>query len=210
MKRKIMTMFMCPVLIAAIMLPCTLAVSNDIDSAEALFTMEGDTASALEESTPENIQPEVSNTVEETASSEVVESSAVQVEPLSTEGEADSSETCTCGTETHTAECALYAADALTTESEIPGANEGAVEKLLLTTTEEEFFTLFDALTPEQFVALTDEQSMKITAHLNSIEPEAEPEVIFEECEPAVESELYTPTKNYTYVAPLGDPVTGK
>lgn len=194
MKRKIMTMLMCPVLIAAIMLPCTLAVSNDINSAEALFTMDGDTASALEE----------------TASSEAMESSAVQTEPLSTEGETDSSETCTCGTETHTAECALYAADALTTESEIPEANEGAIEKLLLTTTEEEFFTLFDALTPEQLAALTDEQSMRITAHLNSIEPEAEPEVIFEECEPAVESELYTPAKNYTYVAPLGDPVTGK
>lgn len=88
------------------------------------------------------------------------------------------------------------------------------VEKLVACETLEEFCTLLAQMTEEQLLSLSAEQYGKIEARLTelcaalaaTLQP-VEPEPVASV--PAGDSEVVTPTVNFTNVAPLGAPVTG-
>lgn len=84
------------------------------------------------------------------------------------------------------------------------------VAKLLVTANVDEFYALADTFTDAQYAVLTQEQLTKIQIHLEAIEPKPAPPVVLEESQEPVASEIYIPTKNFTNVAPFGDPVSGK
>lgn len=150
------------------------------------------------------------------------------IDPSESAEPAGQEPTCTCATETgvHESWCALYTEPTEEPEEIDHGSHMGAcsdfcmeetcgcvchlVEKLLATTSVEEFFALAELMTEEQYSALTDDQSAQINAHLAAIEPQPAPEIVLEESEPPVVSEIYIPAVNFTDVAPLGDPVIGK
>ena len=162
------------------------------------------------------VKPEVQPAPEEKKEEQEEKKEETPAEP------APSVPTCTCATQdgTHAEGCALYVAPVTnpghtgtcsdTCETQDCPCLCHIVAKLLATTNVEEFYTLAETLTQEQLETLTQEQLEQISAHLASIEPQPAPPIVLEESEPPVESEVYTPTKNYTNVAPFGDPVTGK
>lgn len=93
-----------------------------------------------------------------------------------------------------------------------PEANPEADElfrKLMACRTLEEAEALIAATPEEALRALTEEQVAQVETHMDSLMPAPLPAIVIEESEPPVESEIYRPTVNYTYVAPFGEPVTG-
>lgn len=81
--------------------------------------------------------------------------------------------------------------------------------KLMACKTKEEMEALIAATDKEVLLLLSDTQVAKVEAHMVSIMPAPLPPIVIEESDPPVESEIYTPTVNYTNVAPFVGPVTG-
>lgn len=82
-------------------------------------------------------------------------------------------------------------------------------DRLMACKTKEEMETLIAATDKEVLLLLSDTQVAKVEAHMVSIMPAPLPPIVIEESDPPVESEIYTPTVNYTNVAPFVGPVTG-
>ena len=81
--------------------------------------------------------------------------------------------------------------------------------KLMACKTKEDMEALIAATEKEVLLLLSDTQVAKVEAHMESLMPAPLPPIVIEESDPPVESEIYTPTVNYTNVAPFVGPVTG-
>ena len=82
-------------------------------------------------------------------------------------------------------------------------------DRLMACKTKEEMEALIAVTEKEVLLLLSDTQVAKVEAHMVSIMPAPLPPIVIEESDPPVESEIYTPTVNYTNVAPFVGPVSG-
>ena len=82
--------------------------------------------------------------------------------------------------------------------------------KIMACTTLDDIWALLDSATEEELKALTEEQNQKIDEKITALEPEPAPAIVIENtAEGTVQSEIYTPTRDVTNVAPFRAPVTG-
>lgn len=82
--------------------------------------------------------------------------------------------------------------------------------KIMACTTLDDIWTLLDNATEEELKALTEEQNRQIDEKITALEPEPVPAIVIESTtEGTVQSEIYTPTRDVTNVAPFRAPVTG-
>lgn len=82
-------------------------------------------------------------------------------------------------------------------------------DRIMACKTLEEIEDIIMETMEEDLRALTEEQIARIEEYMNSLMPEPLPEIVIEESDPPVESEIYRPTVNYDDVAPFLDPVVG-
>ncbi len=102
-------------------------------------------------------------------------------------------ETCsdTCEDETCKCPCHLY-------------------KKIMACATLDEIWEIVDAASEEELNALTEEQRKAIEAKIEALEPEPLPAVVIDNTvEATVQSEIVTPSRNVTNVAPFLAPVEG-
>lgn len=102
-------------------------------------------------------------------------------------------ETCsdTCEDETCKCPCHLY-------------------KKIMACATLDEIWEIIDAASEEELNALTEEQQKAIEAKIEALEPEPLPAVVINNTvEATVQSEIVTPSRNVTNVAPFLAPVEG-
>ncbi len=82
-------------------------------------------------------------------------------------------------------------------------------DRLMACKTMEEMEALIAATEKEVPLLLSDTQVAKVEAYMESLMPAPLPPIVIEESDPPVDSEIYTPTVNYTNVAPFVGPVSG-
>lgn len=82
-------------------------------------------------------------------------------------------------------------------------------DRLMACKTKEEMETLIAATEKEVLLLLSDAQVAEVGAHMESLMTAPLPPIVIEESDPPVVSEIYTPTVNYTNVAPFVGPVSG-
>lgn len=229
--KKVLALLVSLVLIVAVALPGTLAVSSDQDAVNSDFTV--DTASPApetQETTGEPEQPIDPENPEQPAEPELT----CTCDPAPAEGEAHKEGcplyvaplTCTCDPapaegEAHKEGCPLYVdPNAPIVINHIETCLEGCTgeectcvchlyEKIMAAETLDEIWTLLDNASEETINALTDEMNAKIDARIVAIEPAPAPAIVIDESSPSVESEVWLPATNYAYVAPFGAPATG-
>lgn len=222
--KKVLALLVSLVLIVAVALPGTLAVSSDQDAVNSGFTV--DTASpAPETATP---APETASPAPETASP--------APETQETTGEPEQAVapeipepvlTCTCDPapaegEAHKEGCPLYAAPEApvvinhieTCLEDCTGEECACVchlyEKIMACTSLDEVWAIMDAMTDEQWATLSESQFEAFDRLIAALDVIPAPEVPEEENDdPQIESKIIYPTVSYTYVAPFGAPVTG-
>ena len=93
-------------------------------------------------------------------------------------------------------------------EGEAPAASE-AFDALMACETLDALWARMDAMTDDEWAALTEAQLAELDAKLTALEPEPLPAIVIEESEPPVPSEIGYEMVSFTEVAPLGEPVTG-
>lgn len=93
-------------------------------------------------------------------------------------------------------------------EGEAPAASE-AFDALMACETLDALWACMDAMTDDQWAALTEAQLAELDTKLTALEPEPLPAIVIEESEPPVPSEIGYELVSFTEVAPLGEPVTG-
>lgn len=76
-------------------------------------------------------------------------------------------------------------------------------EKIMSCTLIEDIWVAIEGADPAVVDVMSEEQISDIEAHVEENEPEPLPEIVIEESEPPVPSEIYTPTVNFVNVAPL-------
>ena len=204
--KKVLALLVSLVLIVAVALPGTLAVSSDQDAVNSDFTVDTATpAPETQETTGEPEQPVDLENPEQPAEPELT----CTCDPQPNEGEEHKEgcplyvvpeapvvinhiETCLedCTGEECTCVCHLY-------------------EKIMAAETLDEIWVLFDEASEETINALTDEMNAKIDEKIVALEPAPAPAIVIDESAPSVESEVWLPATNYAYVAPFGAPVTG-
>ena len=128
---------------------------------------------------------------------------------------AEEAKTCTCGVaegEAHKADCPLFqhletcGENCTGEDCECPCH---LFDKLMACKTMEEMETFIAETDKEVLMLLSDAQVAKVEAYMESLMPAPLPPIVIEESDPPVESEIYTPTVNYTNVAPFVGPVSG-
>ena len=227
--KKVLALLVSLVLIVAVALPGTLAVSSDQDAVNSGFTV--DTATpAPETATPAPETQELTGGQEQAVAPETPEPVLTcTCDPAPAEGEAHKEGcpmTCTCTSQPltgtiHKEGCPLYVApNALVVISHIETCLEGCTgeectcvchlfERIMACETMEEMEAIIAETPEEELKALTEEQLADIEARMEALMPAPLPAIVIEESEPPVESEVYRPTVNYACVAPFGAPVTG-
>lgn len=98
------------------------------------------------------------------------------------------------------------------TEGETASEQTGETlcERVMACETLEEIFTIIDAASEEEILALSEDEVMQIEAKITELEPEPLPPVIIEETtDEPVPSEIIVPAVNFDNVAPLCEPVVG-
>lgn len=222
MKYKVLALVLCLAMLLTMTLPGTLAMPVDAENATS------DTSSETGEVGKEeqNILPATLDEEEKQEEEKQEETPAVNPEPVenpeekgeekpaegnseekgeeepeekSEEGDAPEGET----GEKKDAEDVVVSAEKLVELAKL-------VADLLATRDETAFFAVFDTMTLDQFNILSEEQLALINAHLAAIEPKPAPAIDVDCGSAPVESEVYTPAKSYTNVAPFGAPVVGK
>lgn len=224
--KKVLALLVSLVLIVAVALPGTLAVSSDQDAVNSGFTV--DTASPAPETPeqpvdPENPeQPEQPETPEQPEQPVVPETQEITGEPQ-TPAEVPA---CTCDPapaegEAHKEGCPLYVdPNAPIVIKHIETCLEGCTgeectcvchlyEKIMAAKTLDEIWAILDGISDETYSTMTDGMNAKIDEKISDLEPKPAPAIDFDVTEPVVESEVSVPTANYAYVAPFGAPVTG-
>lgn len=237
--KKVLALLVSLVLIVAVALPGTLAVSSDQDAVNSGFTV--DTASpAPETATP---APETASPAPETQETTGEPEQAVAPEtpepvltctcdPAPAEGEAHKEGcplaplSCTCDPapaegEAHKEGCPLYVdPNAPVVINHIETCLEDCTgeectcvchlyEKIMAAKTLDEIWAILDGISDETYSTMTDGMNAKIDEKISDLEPKPAPAIDFDVTEPVVESEVSVPTANYAYVAPFGAPVTG-
>lgn len=211
MKHKALALILCLTVVLTVALPGTLAVSMDAQTTTTTLTVDAvdktpdvqptETTAPqppTDPTAPQKTEEETENeTTETTAPSNQEESTGDDgtTETTVPEGKTGSHNLPTCTDQCAAEDCACVC---------------HLVAKLLVTENVDAFFALADAVTQEQYAAMTQEQLAQIDAHLAAIEPKPAPAIILDNNDAPVASEICTPTKNFTNVAPLGDPVIGK
>ncbi len=202
--KKVLALLISLVLIVAVALPGTLAVSSDQDAVNSDFTV--DTASpAPETASPAPETQETTGEPEQAVAPEIPEPVLTcTCDPAPAEGEAHKEgcplyvdpnapivinhiETCIedCTGEECTCVCHLY-------------------EKIMAAESFDEIRLLLGGASAEAIDALTDEMKAKIDEKLISLESAPVPAIIVEETtDEIVPSEIVYPTVNYAYVAPF-------
>ena len=225
--KKVLALLVSLVLIVAVALPGTLAVSSDQDAVNSDFTV--DTASPAPETPeqpvdPENPeQPEQPETPEQPEQPVVPETQEITGEPQ-TPAEVPA---CTCDPapaegEAHKEGCPLYVDPNApivinhieTCLEDCTGEECACVchlyEKIMACTSLDEVWAIMDAMTDEQWATLSESQFEAFDRLIAALDVIPAPEVPEEENdEPQIESEIIYPTVSYTNVAPFGAPVTG-
>lgn len=205
MKRKALALILCLAVILTVALPGTLAVSMDTQTTTSTVTLgsksktdpqpttEPPATTENAENTPQTPANQGESTNESTTQPTLPETTVPETTVPVVKTSNHNLPTCTdqCAAEDCACVCHLVA-------------------KLLATENVDAFFALADSVTQEQYAAMTQEQLARIDAHLEAIEPKPAPAIILDNNDAPVASEICTPTKNFTNVAPLGDPVTGK
>ena len=202
--KKVLALLISLVLIVAVALPGTLAVSSDQDAVNSDFTV--DTASpAPETASPAPETQETTGEPEQAVAPEIPEPVLTcTCDPAPAEGEAHKEgcplyvdpnapivinhiETCIedCTGEECTCVCHLY-------------------EKIMAAESFDEIRLLLGGASAEAIDALTDEMKAKIDEKLIPLESAPVPAIIVEETtDEIVPSEIVYPTVNYAYVAPF-------
>ena len=202
--KKVLALLISLVLIVAVALPGTLAVSSDQDAVNSDFTV--DTASpAPETASPAPETQETTGEPEQAVAPEIPEPVLTcTCDPAPAEGEAHKEgcplyvdpnapivinhiETCIedCTGEECTCVCHLY-------------------EKIMAAESFDEIRLLLGGASAEAIDALTDEMKAKIDEKIISLESAPVPAIIVEETtDEIVPSEIVYPTVNYAYVAPF-------
>lgn len=211
--RKGFALIISLVLVIGIVLPGTLALSTDQAATNGELTVTEETPTPT---------PEVTETPTPTEEPEPTETPV----PSETEkpAETEARKECTCSAaegEAHKEGCPLYAAPEKPADpSHIDICSDDCTDadckctchlmkKIMACKTLEEIEAIIKA-TPENVLkSLSEEQVAQVEAYMDKLMPAPLPAMVIEESEPPVESEIYRPTVNYTYVAPFGDPVTG-
>ena len=210
-KKKFLTLLLCLVMIVSVTLPTTLALSSDSDGAsdEVSLTPEEPGAEGEEGEGPEPYDGPIDQELpEDPENPENPDEPVCTCDPQPEEGEP------------HQLDCPLYEEPEAQDSSHIPTCFDGCEEpfctcpchlfdRIMACMTIEEAEAIIEAASEEALALLTEEQIARIEAHLTALMPEPLPPITIEESEPPVESEIYSPTVNFTYVAPFGEPVTG-
>lgn len=213
-KKKFLTLLLCLVLIVSVTLPTTLALSSDSDGAsdEVSLTPEEPGAEGEEGEEPEPydgpIDQELPENPEDPENPENPDEPVCTCDPQPEEGEP------------HQLDCPLYEEPEAQDSNHIPTCFDGCedpfctcpchlFDRIMACMTIEEAEAIIEAASEEALALLTEEQIARIEAHLTALMPEPLPPITIEESEPPVESEIYSPTVNFTYVAPFGEPVSG-
>ena len=211
--RKGFALFISLVLVIGIVLPGTLALSTDQAATNGELTVTEETPTPT---------PEVTETPTPTEEPEPTETPV----PSETEkpAETEAPKECTCSAaegEAHKEGCPLYAAPEKPADpSHIDICSDDCTDadckctchlmkKIMACKTLEEIEAIIKATPEDVLKSLSEEQVAQVEAYMDKLMPAPLPAMVIEESEPPVESEIYRPTVNYTYVAPFGDPVTG-
>lgn len=219
-KKKFLTLLLCLVMIVSVTLPTTLALSSDSDGAsdEVSLTPEEPGAEGEEGEEPEPYDGPIDQ--------ELPENPELPELPEDPEDPENPDEpVCTCDPqpeegEPHQLDCPLYEEPEAQDSNHIPTCFDGCedplctcpchlFDRIMACMTIEEAEAIIEAASEEALALLTEEQIARIEAHLTALMPEPLPPITIEESEPPVESEIYSPTVNFTYVAPFGEPVSG-
>ena len=230
--KKVLALLVSLVLIVAVALPGTLAVSSDQDAVNSGFTV--DTASpAPETATPAPETQELTGGQEQAVAPETPEPVLTcTCDPAPAEGEAHKEGcplaplSCTCDPapaegEAHKEGCPLYVdPNAPVVINHIETCLEDCTgeectcvchfyEKIMAAETLDEIWTILDVISDETYDTMTDGMKAKIDEKIVALEPAPSPAIVIDESSPSVESEVWLPATNYAYVAPFGAPVTG-
>ena len=237
--RKGIALIISLVLIVAVVLPGTLAISTDQTSSDGTITVSTSTETttpAPDTETPpapEGTEAPVEPPTEEPAKTCTCGAAEGEAHkegcPLyaAPEKPAEEEKTCTCDPapaegEAHKEGCPLYVApEKPAVSSHIDTCSEDCTDadckcpchlfdKIMACRTLDEIWALLDAASEDALNALTDEQNAQIDAKIEALEPAPAPAIVIEESEPPVPSEVDYAMINYTNVAPLGDPITGQ
>ena len=236
--RKGIALIISLVLIVAVVLPGTLAISTDQTSSDGTITVSTSTETttpAPDTETPpapEGTEAPVEPPTEEPAKTCTCGAAEGEAHkegcPLyaAPEKPAEEEKTCTCDPapaegEAHKEGCPLYVApEKPAVSSHIDTCSEDCTDadckcpchlfdKLMACRTLEEIEAIIEATPEAELKTLSEEQVAQVEAYMASLLPAPLPAIVIEESEPPVESEVCRPTVNYTYVAPFGNPVTG-
>ena len=220
MKNKAFAVIVCLVLVAAMAIPGTLALSTDTDSSQTNATAEVPATPETPSETPaETLAPSEQPTE---GTSEQPKQSTEEETPAPSETPKE----CTCDPkpaegEAHKEGCPLYVAPEQPADpSHIDTCSDDCTDadckcpchlfdRLMACTTLEEIEAIIKATPEDVLKSLSEEQVAQVEAYMDSLMPAPLPAIVIEESEPPVESEIYRPTVNYTNVAPFGEPVTG-
>ena len=225
--KKVLALLVSLVLIVAVVLPGTLAVSSDQDGVDGSFTVPEEPVAPIDPEQPVVEQPEqpVVEQPEQPAVEQPEQPAVEQPEqpvveqpeqpvveqpeqPVVEQPEQPAMEQETPEEEpvviTHLDTCL----EDCTGEECACGCH--LFDKIMKCETLDEIWALFDAASEEAINALTDEQNAQIDAKIEALEPAPVPAVVIEQTkETTVPSEIVYPTVNYTNVAPFGAPATG-
>lgn len=193
-KRKVLGLLLSLTLVLGVVIPGTLAVSEDAADPEDNVTVASE-VETVDVATDDSNADDSSTAEDKDKDSEAGEQAAAE------------EKTCTCGTKSdvHEKDCPLYTAPD-TTES----SAQSLFDKIMACTTLEEIDSILEKTSDAELAALTVEENQKIDAHIQSLEPEPAPAVEIEEStDEIVPSEIIYPTVSFTNVAPFGDPVVG-
>lgn len=210
--RKGFALIISLVLVIGIVLPGTLALSTDQAATNGELTVTEETPTPT---------PEVTETPTPTEEPKPTETPV----PSETEkpAETEAPKECTCSAaegEAHKEGCPLYVKPVSDASKHIDTCTEGCTgedckcpchlfDRLMACQTLEEIEAIIKATPEDVLKSLSEEQVAQVEAYMDKLMPAPLPAMVIEESEPPVESEIYRPTVNYTYVAPFGDPVTG-
>lgn len=185
MKRKAITILLCAVLLLSVCVPGTLAFQT-----------------SDEKSTDEG--QEVQTATEAATEAPTVPSEEPTVNPGEETDPAESTPTQTCSA-THIEGCA----EDCTGEDCTCSCHNSFYDRVMACATLEEMDELFASATEEELASVSEEQWKAIDARAAALEPAPVPPVVLEISDPPVESEIVSPTVNFTNVAPFGAPVVG-
>ena len=203
MKNKAFAVIVCIVLVMAMAIPGTLALSTDTDSSQTNAAME---VYATQETTAETDMPAEEIPAQSETSKEcncgVAEGEAhkegcpLYKAPTEQEKPVDDANECTCDPkpadgEAHQEGCPLY------TEPE-----ESVYDRLMAAETADEFMAIIEQASEEELNVLTCEEFDDVDAHYIFLTTGQYPDF-----SPVVDEVVEI--VNYTCVAPFGDPVTG-